>query len=98
MFSFCHLCKAISNVRLSNGIFFSDGQSQSRVDGAGAGPQNDGAGCGETRGKDVLLPEDIAMYDGTHPSGKIMLVVLGQVRDHESCLLHVIQTHVRAQT
>jgi cobalamin biosynthesis Mg chelatase CobN len=47
------------------------------VVGAKVGPE----GCGESRGQHVLLPDEISIFDGTHPSGKIMLVVLGQVYD-----------------
>lgn len=36
-------------------------------------------GCVAADGTQVFLPEDIAPFDGTHPSGKILLVVLGQV-------------------
>jgi len=68
----------------------SDGSSNSA--GGGGGGEGDGGavvvgvkvgpeGCGESRGQHVLLPDEISIFDGTHPSGKIMLVVLGQVYD-----------------
>lgn len=46
---------------------------------AASGGGNGNGACGAADGTRVFLPEEIAPFDGTHPSGKILLVVMGQV-------------------